>query len=93
MHCDNLSCVLLLNTGRCKDKLTNCIARNIWLIGAEYNNQLEAVHISTLDNRLPDILSRMNLLAKAQEKLVSELPDNAKRVMVQGQAFELDFSI
>ena len=71
----------------------NCIARNIWLICAEHKIQLKAVHISTLDNRLPDILSRMNLLANAHEKPVSELPDNAERVMVQGHAFELEFSI
>ena len=62
MQCDNLSCVLLLNTG-------------------------------TQDNRLPDLLSRIDLLANAHDKLVSELPDNAERVLVEEQAFELDFSV
>ena len=51
------------------------------------------MHISTQDNRLPDLLSRIDLLANAHDKLVSELPDNTERVLVEEQAFELDFSV
>ena len=43
---DNISTVFLLNSGKCKDKQILSIAKNIWLVCAEYNIQIKAVNFS-----------------------------------------------
>ena len=60
----------------------------VWVCRSLYN-----VSDIRVENRLPHLLSRIDLLTNVHEKLVSELPDNAERVLVEEQAFELDFSV
>jgi hypothetical protein len=52
------SSVILINTGRCRDKVMLGIARNIWLLCSYFNIQIKAIHIQGIDNRVADLLSR-----------------------------------
>ncbi|CAG2201509.1 unnamed protein product [Mytilus edulis] len=52
------------------------IARNIWLICAEYNIQIKAIHIQGINNRAADILSRWTSLENPYAKLSTALDDN-----------------
>ncbi|CAG2233228.1 unnamed protein product [Mytilus edulis] len=73
LQCDNSSSVSLLNTGRCRDKIMLSIVRNIWLICAEYNIQIKAIHIQGINNRAADILSRWTSLENPYAKLSTAL--------------------
>ena len=55
---NNMSTVFLLNSGKCEDKQMLSIARNIWLVFAENNIQIKAVHLTSVQNRDADMLSR-----------------------------------
>jgi hypothetical protein len=58
LQCDNSSSVILINTGRCRDKVMLGIARNIWHLCSYFNIQIKAIHIQRIDNRVVDLLSR-----------------------------------
>ena len=93
VHCDNSSCVSLLNTGRCRDKLMVCIARNIWLKCAQDNIQIKGLHIPTTENRLPDLLSRWSLSDSIPDQFMSLLPAQSCEICVPPQCYDLDMSI
>ena len=58
LHCDNMTAVIVLNTGRSHNRfLQNCL-REICLLTSRFECELKAVHIEGLTNRIPDLLSR-----------------------------------
>ncbi len=62
-QCDNMACVLLINTSISRDNfMQNCI-RELWYFATLYSFEIRAVHIASQDNRLADHLSRWSLSA------------------------------
>ena len=57
LMCDNMSEVECLNSGRSKDTVIACAARNIWLLAAMYNINVKFSHIKGTDNKVADLLS------------------------------------
>jgi len=61
LYCDNLAVVQSLTTGKVKDqKLAACL-RSIWLVAAQNQFELSALHLSSEQNRSADLLSRWHL--------------------------------
>ena len=59
IHCDNAAVVSTLNSGRASDQFLVKVARNIWLITATFDINLEVCHIPGKRNVLADTLSRL----------------------------------
>lgn len=56
--CDNMSSVMIINTSRSRDPFLQTCIRELWFLASTFSVELRAVHISGLDNRIPDHLSR-----------------------------------
>jgi hypothetical protein len=56
--CDNQAAVNLLNSGRGSDPLLHSIARNLWLLSAKLDCDLQFAHIRGSDNKVADLFSR-----------------------------------
>ena len=58
IFCDNMSSVLAVNSGKCKDSFMQCCLRELVFLSSLNSIQLFAIHIPGVENRLPDYLSR-----------------------------------
>ena len=68
IHCDNIACVQILQTGRGRDPFLLQCARAIWLLSALHDFSLVAQHLPGRDNTLPDCLSRWHLDVAFQDR-------------------------
>lgn len=94
LQCDNSSSVILINTGRCRDKVMLGIARNIWLLCSYFNIQIKAIHIQGIDNRVADLLSRWTEIRSPYEKITSLVDDCfIEEVQITSCMFDVDNSI
>jgi hypothetical protein len=94
LQCDNSSSVILINTGRCRDKVMLGIVRNIWLLCSYFNIQIKAIHIQGIDNRVADLLSRWTEIRSPYEKITSLLDDCfIEEVQIASCMFDVDNSI
>ena len=59
VHCDNLGVVQEVKTGKTKDNFLALCIRNIWLLTASYDIDLDISHIPGRFNILADALSRI----------------------------------
>ena len=58
-YCDNPAVVQVVRTGKTRDNmLTRCL-RNIWLITASHDTDLQIDHIQGRANKIADLLSRI----------------------------------
>ena len=62
INCDNQSSVLALNSGHCKDVLMQSCLREILYVAAVHEFEVRGVHIPGITNRLPDLLSRWDVV-------------------------------
>lgn len=58
VHCDNAAVVSSLNSGRVQDPTLASCLHELWFLAASLEFQLLAVHLSSADNRLANLLSR-----------------------------------
>ena len=58
LFCDNSAVVQVLQSGRTKDPYLAAVARNVWLLAAKHDIEINYVHISGKKNRTADLLSR-----------------------------------
>ena len=69
IHCDNMAVVSALNSGRGRDRFLLSVARNIWLLAAENDIEINFVHIMGKRNVTSDLLSRWNQTSHNYAKL------------------------
>lgn len=58
INCDNFAVVSTLNSGKALDNFLLTVARNVWMLTAIYDIELQVVHIPGKINVKADILSR-----------------------------------
>ncbi len=66
--CDNMCTVLLINTSRSRDPFLQACIRELWFLASKYSFELRATHISGVDNRIADHLSRWSLNESHREE-------------------------
>jgi len=82
IYCDNSASVIVLNSGRGKDKTMLMLLREIALLCAENECMIKAVHLPGVDNRLADRLSRRSTMAESGvEALGKELEGWTERTI------------
>ena len=69
LYCDNMAVVEVITSGKTKDSFLATCARNIWLITAIFNIQLQVVHVPGKANTIADLLSRWTVTVQAEQKL------------------------
>ena len=61
LHCDNMAVVQVINNGTARDNLLQKMLRNVAYLCVVGQFEVVAHHILGMDNRVPDILSRLHL--------------------------------
>ena len=68
MWCDNLSSVVVIQTGKARDPFLQACLRELVFLQARWECQIRVQHIRGEDNRLPDLLSRWESSPKYREE-------------------------
>ena len=80
IKCDNEAVVSVVNTGVTRDNALAAFVCNIWLVTASNNIKLKLVHISGIQNKCADLLSRWSNTKNNDLKLACHV---SKPVWVQ----------
>ena len=75
IKCDNQAVVSVLNLGKTQDLTLAGIARNIMIDIAQYDTDLQVVHILGVDNKIADLLSRWYITNHPGKILETLLPN------------------
>ena len=75
VKCDNQAVVSVLKHSRTKDAFLAACARNIWLLAAWYDLEMDYVHIQGKENVVADLLSRWKNTPNNVLKLHSHIAD------------------
>ena len=76
LFCDNLAVVQVVETSKTKDPFLAACIRNIWLITAALDINLEVSHIRGADNHIADLLSRLYSQKFVNNSLYTDLQTN-----------------
>ena len=69
LKCDNQAVVSVLNSGRIQDSTFGAMARNISMLLAIHDIELQVMHILGSDNKVADLLSRWYITENPAAKL------------------------
>ena len=92
IFCDNMSVVQVVGSGKTRDKFLALCIRNIWLLAAYHDIDLEVKHIVGKNNVVADALSR-NYSDKPIRQEILQCLSHFFGDEVPLQAFDLDFYI
>ena len=88
IYCDNQVSVQVINSGRARSEfLQSCLREIVW-IAAVNQFQVKARHISSVDNRLSDLLSRWNVVNSKQ--FFSMIPEWWREIRIDDSVFYFD---
>ena len=92
-YCDNLAVVQVVRTGKTKDRMLALCLRNIWLIAAIHNIQIEIDHIQGACNNKADLLSQLYSDKPVDNTLLEELENTCTWHRIPIQFFNLNYNI
>ena len=75
IYCDNLPTVCVINAGKSKDVFLLKCLMELCFISAVFEYKIRAVHLTSKENRLSDLLSRWNLNLSYQKEFKKCLSD------------------
>ena len=90
---DNLGVVQVVETGRTRDPFLALCIRNIWLITATWDIQLDICHIPGIHNVIADTLSRVYSDKPVNLRLLSKLRDQFIWEHIPAQYFNLKLQL
>ena len=93
LFCDNLAVVQVVETSKTKDPFLAACIRNIWLITATLDINLEVSHIRGADNQIADLLSRLYSQKFVNNSLYADLQANYTWHKVPISHFSLNLHI
>ena len=70
---DNLAVVQVVNSGKTKDMFLATCVRDIWLLTAVFDIELEVAHIAGAKNEVADLLSRLHVDNSINHELLGKL--------------------
>ena len=92
IFCDYEAVLVVINSGKTKDRTLAAIARNIKFNAALANVDLHTVHIMGRNNVVADLLSRWHLTTNPYEKLFQLMPVH-QWLEVPTKFLQIDWSI
>ena len=88
IYCDNSSSVTVVNSGACRNSFMQSCLREICFLAASYEFVLKCRHLTTVENRLADLLSRWDLHSTISEEFLNHAQNNAwSEVIVEDELF------
>ena len=75
LKCDNQAVVSVLNSGKTQDLTLGAMARNISMLLAIHDIELQVIHILGSDNKVADLLSRWFITENPAKKLYQFIKD------------------
>ena len=93
IFCDNLAVVQVMNTHKTRDPFLSICDRNVWLLAALYDIQLQVQHVRGKDNAEADLLSRLHSGVPVDMGLLAHLTNTCTWDKVHPDMFKLDFNI
>lgn len=94
VKCDNLSSVIVLNSGRTSSSFLGDCLREIWFYSAIYDFEIRGVHCSGVSNRQADFLSRWHLKSGPAESLNDQFPASIwSEIVVDPKLFHFESNI
>ena len=93
IHCDNFGVVCVVKTGKTKDPFLALCIRNIWLLTAHHDIDLQIHHIPGSYNIIADALSRIYSNTPVNYNILRELEDNYMWEHIPSTYFDLDLHL
>jgi hypothetical protein len=88
IYCDNSSSVTVVNSGACRNSFMKSCLTEICFLAASYKFVLKCRHLTTVENRLADLLSRWDLHSTISEEFLIHAQNNAwSEVVVEDELF------
>ena len=91
--CDNLAVVHVVKTNRTRDEFLALCLRNIWLLAALHDVEIELKHIPGKENIEADVLSRIYSDSPVDEEILRHLRENYIWDNIPVQHFDLDLHL
>jgi hypothetical protein len=91
--CDNKVAVSVLGSGRGVDPVLQAISRNLWVMGAQLDCDIEFAHIRGVDNKVADLLSRWDSSINPMASLFFGLNAVPIWKFPDESVFDLDYNI
>ena len=91
LKCDNQAVVSVLNSGKTQDLTLAAMARNINMLLAVEDIELQVIHILGSDNKIADLLSRWSITSNPEAKL-QDLMKNPWWLTLSSDILNLDWS-
>ena len=93
LFCDNEAVDQVIGSSKTKDPFLAACLRNIWLITASYDIDINIRHIAGVQNNLADALSRWFSPHRIKEKILNHLLNNCKWDKVPHNFFDLALNL
>ena len=93
IFCDNMVVVQVVGSSKTKDPFLAACIRNIWLIAASFDIQIDIKHIPGKKNAIADLLSRLHSISKVDLQLLSILQQHYIWDKINVKKFKLDLYI
>ena len=87
MLCDNKAVVDVVNAGHTKDALLQDLMRQLIYVSATNNFEVILKHVSSEQNRIPDVLSRIHLGRKYIRQFKEIIPSDWTRITIPQHMF------
>ena len=92
-YCDNLAVVQVVQTNKTKDPFLAACIRNIWLITATQDIEIQIEHVKGVNNTIADLLSRIFSDKSIDQQLWQDLQQNYQWFKVPVSYFNIDLNI
>ena len=92
-HCDNLAVVQVVQTSKTKDPFLAACIRNIWMITAIFDIEIQIDHIKGVNNVTADLLSRLYSDRTFAPQTLQNLKENFQWFKVPISYSHIDMSI
>ena len=87
IFCDNQASVAALNSGRTKNQYMNECLRELAFLAVTHDFDIRATYIKSVENRVPDLLSRWYLPGKARQEFFALAGRPQVEIHVQDSLF------